>query len=82
MSEALAFRRASPSFHQFTASPNHDDLTFLGELLETGRLIPEVQRVVGLEGVADGLAELGAGHTRAKIVVDPSIVGPSVRGRA
>ena len=80
--KALAFRRASPSFHQFTASPNHDDLTFLGELLETGRLIPEVQRVVGLEGVADGLAELGAGHTRAKIVVDPSIVGPSVRGRA
>jgi NADPH:quinone reductase-like Zn-dependent oxidoreductase len=68
---ALSFRRASQSFHQFTASPNGEDLTFLGELLADRRLVPEIQRVVGLDGVADGLAEIGSGHARAKIVVVP-----------
>ena len=68
---SLAFLRAEPSFHQFTASPNDEDLTFLGELLASGQVVPEVQRVVGLDGVADGLAEIGTGHTRAKIMVVP-----------
>ncbi len=68
---ALRFWRAGPSFHQFTASPNHDDLTFLGELLASGQVVPEVQRVIGLDAVAVGLAEIGTGHTRAKIVVVP-----------
>ncbi|MFA9566080.1 MAG: NAD(P)-dependent alcohol dehydrogenase, partial [Acidimicrobiales bacterium] len=71
MRTGLAFMRAEPSFHQFTASPNDDDLTFLGELLAGGTVVPEVERVVGLDGVADGLAEIGTGHTRAKIVVVP-----------
>jgi NADPH:quinone reductase-like Zn-dependent oxidoreductase len=72
---ALAFRRARPSFHQFTASADRDDLTYLGELLADGRVVPRVQRVIGLDGVAEALAEIGTGHTRAKIVVDPSVVG-------
>ncbi|MGA7758008.1 MAG: NAD(P)-dependent alcohol dehydrogenase [Ilumatobacteraceae bacterium] len=67
----LAFVRADASFHQFTAAPNIDDLTFLGELLASGRLVPQIDRVVGLDGVADGLAEIGSGHARAKIVVVP-----------
>jgi NADPH:quinone reductase-like Zn-dependent oxidoreductase len=67
----LAFTRADASFHQFTAAAVPDDLLFLGELLATGRLVPEVDRVIGLDGVADGLAEIGSGHARAKIVVVP-----------
>jgi NADPH:quinone reductase-like Zn-dependent oxidoreductase len=67
----LAFRKCSQSFHQFTASPNHDDLIFLGELLASGKVMPEIERVIGLDGVAEGLAEIGTGHTRAKIVVVP-----------
>ena len=31
----------------------------------------QIDRVVGLDGVADGLAEIGTGHARAKIVVVP-----------
>lgn len=69
---ALAFRRADPSFHQFTASPDHDDLTFLGELLATSQVTPQIHRVINLEVVAEGLAEIGAGHTKAKIVVVPT----------
>lgn len=68
----LAFRRADASFHQFTASPDADDLTFLGELLADGRVAPEIQRVIGLDGVAEALAEIGTAHTRAKIAVRPA----------
>ena len=67
----LAFVRSEASFHQFTAAANHDDLTFLGELLASGRLVPQVDRVIGLDGVAEALAEIGSGHARAKIVVVP-----------
>jgi NADPH:quinone reductase-like Zn-dependent oxidoreductase len=66
-----AFRRASQSFHQFTADPNHEDLNYLGELLANGQLEPEIQRVIGIDEVAEGLAEIGTGHARAKIVVKP-----------
>lgn len=68
---ALKFLRADPSFHQFTASPNVEDLTFLAELLASGAVVPEIDRVVGLSGVAEGLAEIGTGHARSKIVVVP-----------
>src|SRR6056297_3999948 len=68
----VAFRRAAPSFHQFTAAPNVDDLQFLGELLADGRVVPEIDRVVGLDGVPDAMAEIGTGHARSKIVVAPS----------
>jgi NADPH:quinone reductase-like Zn-dependent oxidoreductase len=67
----LSFVRADASFHQFTAAADVDDLTFLGELLASGQLVPQIDRVVGFEGVADGLAEIGSGHARAKIVVTP-----------
>jgi NADPH:quinone reductase-like Zn-dependent oxidoreductase len=76
LGDRLAFRRArrdreAPTYHQFTASPDHDDLVFLGELLASGRVVPSIDRVVGLDGVAEGLAEIGTGHARAKIVVRP-----------
>ena len=67
----LAFVRSGASFHQFTAAANVADLRFLGELLSSGRLVPEIGRVVGLDGVAGALEEIGTGHTRVKIVVVP-----------
>jgi NADPH:quinone reductase-like Zn-dependent oxidoreductase len=67
----FAFRRADATFHQFTASPNPDDLEFLGELLVSGAIVPEIQRTIGLDGVAAGLAEIGSAHARAKILVVP-----------
>ena len=75
----LAFMRADASFHQFTAAPNIDDLTTLGEYLASGRLVPQIDRVVGFDGVADALAEIGTGHARAKIVVRPAHSSPDDR---
>ena len=68
----MGFMRADASFHNFTAASNDADLMFLGELLASGRLVPQIDRVVGLNGVAGALAEIGSGHARAKIVVVPS----------
>lgn len=68
----LAFRRAEPSFHQFTAAPVEADLVRLGELLAEKSVVPAVDRVIGLDDVAAGLAEIGTGHARAKIVVVPT----------
>ena len=68
----FAFRHADATFHQFTASSTPEDLMFLGELLATGQVVPEIQRTIGLDGVADALAEIGSGHARAKIVVVPT----------
>jgi NADPH:quinone reductase-like Zn-dependent oxidoreductase len=70
---ALAFLRADPSFHQFVASPNQDDLRYLGELVASGAVRPAIDRVVGLDGVVAGLDEIGGGHAPAKIVVAPSL---------
>ena len=69
---ALAFRRTDRSFHQFTASPDQADLVTLGELLADGSVVPAIDRVIGLDVVAAGLAEIGTGHARAKIAVNPA----------
>lgn len=68
----VSFKRASQSFHHFTASPNAEDLNQLAEMLASGALKPEIQCTVGLDGVAEGLAEIGSGHVRSKIVVLPT----------
>ena len=68
----FAFWRAKPTSHQFTAAPNADDLTFLGSLVSSGAVTPAIDRVIGLDGVAEAMAEIGTGHARAKIVVKPT----------
>jgi NADPH:quinone reductase-like Zn-dependent oxidoreductase len=68
----FGFIRADATFHQFTAASNRDDLTHLGELLASRAVVPEIERVVGLDGVAEALAEIGSGHARGKLVVIPT----------
>ena len=67
----LAFRGPHATFHQFTASPNVEDLTALAGWLDSGEVVPEIDRVITLDGVRDAIAEIGTGHARAKIVMHP-----------
>ena len=54
----------------FIAKTNKEDLTFLCELLEAGKLRSAIdRRYEGLAQVPDALAYLGEGHARAKVVV-------------
>lgn len=68
---ALATWRADASLHQFVASPNLDDMTTLAEMLADGRIVPAIHRVIDLDDVPAAMAEIGSGHTPAKIVVRP-----------
>lgn len=69
---AIKFKRASQTFHNVSTTTTDDDLTHLGELLATGQITPEIRRVIGPDDIPAGIAEIGTGHTRAKIVVLPT----------
>jgi NADPH:quinone reductase-like Zn-dependent oxidoreductase len=53
----------------FVAKINRDDLAFLAELLEAGRIKSIVERTYPLTEAPEALAYLGEGHARAKIVI-------------
>jgi NADPH:quinone reductase-like Zn-dependent oxidoreductase len=53
----------------FVADINTEDLTYLGELLESGKVKPVVERTYPLSEAAEALAYLGEGHARGKIVI-------------
>jgi NADPH:quinone reductase-like Zn-dependent oxidoreductase len=53
----------------FIAKFHKADMVTLRELLETGKVVPVVERRYELSEVSDALRYLGEGHARAKIVV-------------
>ena len=53
----------------FVAKINREDLAFLAELLEAGRIKSIVERTYPLTEAPKALAYLGEGHARAKIVI-------------
>jgi NADPH:quinone reductase-like Zn-dependent oxidoreductase len=67
----LALRRTGATYHGFTADTNADDLTFLADLLVSGQLVPAIDRVVGLNGVAEAIDQMATGHGAGKIVIVP-----------
>lgn len=67
----IGFAFRSQEFRWFTATETADDLAAVWEYVERGELRPVIERRIGLDGVADALHDLAAGHTRGKIVVVP-----------
>ncbi len=49
--------------------PNHDDLVFMKELLETGKVIPFIDRCYPLEEIPEAMHYLETGQHRGKIVI-------------
>jgi NADPH:quinone reductase-like Zn-dependent oxidoreductase len=56
-------------FKMFIAKLNRDDLTTLGELIQTGKLTPAIDRRYPLSETAAALAYVEEGHARAKVVI-------------
>ncbi len=52
-----------------SAKQSQDDLNFLRELLEAGKVVPVIDRRYPLSETAEALRYLGEGHARAKVVV-------------
>ncbi len=57
----------------FIAALNNDDLTFLGDLLASGKVVPAIDRRYELSGVPEALGYINEGHAHAKVAirVDP-----------
>jgi NADPH:quinone reductase-like Zn-dependent oxidoreductase len=52
-----------------TASPNQKDLVFMKELLESGKVVPVIDRRYPLSEVADAIRYLEEEHARGKVVI-------------
>lgn len=52
-----------------TASPNKQDLLVLKDLLETGKLVPVIDRCYPLNETAEAIRHLETGHAKGKVVI-------------
>jgi NADPH:quinone reductase-like Zn-dependent oxidoreductase len=52
------------------AELNHDDLAFLADLMQSGKVTPVIDRTYKLGDLPDALRYLEQGHARGKVVID------------
>lgn len=53
----------------FIAALNNEDLTFLGDLLQSGKVVPAIDRRYELSSVPEALVYMNEGHARAKVAI-------------
>jgi NADPH:quinone reductase-like Zn-dependent oxidoreductase len=53
----------------FLSVPNQEDLVFLKELIESGKMTPVIDRTYRLSETPEALGYLGEGHARGKVVI-------------
>ena len=62
-------RNGRQKMGNLAAKPNQKDLIFVKELLETGKVVPIIDRCYPLREVADAIRYLEEGHAQGKIVI-------------
>ncbi|HEU0003493.1 MAG TPA: NAD(P)-dependent alcohol dehydrogenase [Ktedonobacteraceae bacterium] len=62
-------RTGTKKMGNLMAKPNTEDLRFVKELLEAGRVIPVIESCYPLRETAEALRYLEAGHARGKVVI-------------
>ena len=53
----------------FTAKASQEDLAFISELLEAGKVVPVIDRCYPLGETAEALRYMEEGHPKGKIVI-------------
>jgi NADPH:quinone reductase-like Zn-dependent oxidoreductase len=56
-------------FAQYMTKMSKDDLIMLGDLIQTGRITPVIDRRYKLSETPDALRYLNEGHARGKVVI-------------
>uniref|UniRef100_A0AC35TUM9 ADH_zinc_N domain-containing protein n=1 Tax=Rhabditophanes sp. KR3021 TaxID=114890 RepID=A0AC35TUM9_9BILA len=51
-------------------TPNKDCMKYLGDALETGKMKPKVERIMGFDQMAEAYEVVGKLHGRGKTVID------------
>jgi NADPH:quinone reductase-like Zn-dependent oxidoreductase len=59
----------SQKFGMLDAELNHNDLAFLGDLMQSGKVKPIIDRTYKLSDLADAIRYLEQGHARGKVVI-------------
>ena len=72
-SAVVYFTFVSQTLRWFVATANREDLVYLTELIEAGKVTPVIDRRYTLAEVPEAMAYLGEGHSRGKSIV--TIVG-------
>jgi len=68
--EVLVLSRfVGQNFVMFVAKPSKEDLTFMGELLETRKVTPVIDRRYKLSEVPQAIRYLEEGHAQGKVVI-------------
>jgi NADPH:quinone reductase-like Zn-dependent oxidoreductase len=49
--------------------PNQNDLVFIKDLIEAGKVTPVIDRLYPLSEVAEAFRYMGAGHAQGKVVI-------------
>src|SRR5919106_100875 len=62
-------RFVSQKLGTFISTPNHQDLLVLGELIESGKVTPVVDKTYSLAEVPEAIRYLEGGHARGKVVI-------------
>ena len=57
------------TMRSFTMAPSRDDLQFLKELIEAGRVTPIIDRTYQLSDAPEALGYLATGHARGKVII-------------
>jgi len=63
-------RFVSQKLVSFLAQINKNDLRFLGELLETGKIKPVIHKTYPLSQTAEAVRYVLDGHARGKVVIN------------
>lgn len=62
-------KTSSQKMTNLMAKPNRQDLTFLSELLESGKVVPVIDRCYPLTEGIEAIRYLEGGHARGKVVI-------------
>ncbi len=62
-------RNGSQKMGNLLAKPNQKDLIFMKELLEVGKVVPEIDRRYPLRETAEAIRYLEKGHVQGKVVI-------------
>ena len=65
----LVSRRGDQTMTNLAATPNADDLSFVKDLIEAGKVAPVIDRTYPLENTAEAVCHVGAGHAAGKVII-------------